>query len=746
MKEYFRWSLHQLFLMYFQRSRFRHEVEAPILDDTKITQEAYFYMLKMLPWMIAFVVCGNLLVGHLFGMIGFNYRWFGSWTGAVIGVGSSALMGMMVGMAFGVGLSVGLSTMCSVSAGLPIDVTLGMAGGLVVGIALGVASGMAISMMFGVGVDVKFLVAGVFWFSVAFSVPLGLMYDVVSGVVCGVAFPLTFLLIYCRLYAYPLDVCLSIVAWALRKRLQGVGRAWRFCPVAWNEFIYLPLPYAGRLLTLLAQEDREEGIRQIAFVAAERKLQRRVALVALQEVTYDDLQANALSEVMHVAEKLDWMKDAPMELPTAIQAALPRFGRISELIGQYDLLNSSYRKRETLQRARTELEALQKSLIVTRSRTAEKFLWIANQWATLLEAEWKTVEALSATKEIPNPFRHGPPVPETEQNVFTGRRDITVQIEANILNAAQAPTLLLHGARRMGKSSLLNQLPRLLGPDFAPAVVDCQSAAVTESQAALLRYLSRAVSEGLRRRRVTLEALSAAKLEREPFGVFDEWLDEVERKLPQGMRVLLCLDEYERLQETLDAGWGGKFLDMLRNTLQHRSRIVMMFTGVRSFSELGPAWTDRFLSTRRVRVSFLTEEEVKPLLTRPIPEFDMTYAAGALEAVMRETHGQPFLTQAVAYELVQYLNELQRREATEADVEVAIGRALMSGDAYFANVWSDAGEGGQAVLRAVACGATPPPSPRETAWLREHDVLDANGAFLVPMVERWVRADSERGN
>ena len=96
--------------------------------------------------------------------------------------------------------------------------------------------------------------------------------------------------------------------------------------------------------------------------------------------------------------------------------------------------------------------------------------------------------------------------------------------------------------------------------------------------------------------------------------------------MPEGMRALLCLDEYERLQTAVDAGWGAPFLDALRHTIQHRPRIALMFTGSHTFAELGPAWTDRFISARRVRVGLLTRDEVEPLLTRPIPEFDMTYA------------------------------------------------------------------------------------------------------------------------
>ncbi|MDQ3813198.1 MAG: ATP-binding protein [Armatimonadota bacterium] len=521
---------------------------------------------------------------------------------------------------------------------------------------------------------------------------------------------------------------------------------WRWHPLAWNEVIYLPLPFAGNLLALLVQQNREEGFRQITFVAAERPLQRRAVLAALEYVALDDLRVQSLAEMANVAERLKWTTDAPAELPAELMAALPRFDWAAQRVGQYLALHSPFRKGEALQSAVAEVESLQRSLIATRGRAALRLLQIANEWRQLLEAEQAQLRAqVEAAQEIPNPFVFGNPVAETEQNVFTGRRDIVRQIEASILGAGQAPTLLLHGPRRMGKSSVLNQLPRLLGPDFAPATIDCQSAAVRGSAATLLRYLSRALSHGLRRKRVAVEPLTAGQLEREPFAVFDDWLHGVERAMPGGMRALLCLDEYERLQAALQAGWGADFLDTLRHILQHCPRVVLMFTGAHTFAELGPAWTDRFISARRVRISFLRRDEVEPLLTRPIPEFDLTYEPpDAWQAIFEATHGQPFLTQAVAFELVQFINEEKRKTATRGDIETAIARALDSGGEYFANVWSDAGEQGQAILLAVASGATPPDFPTALTWLCEHDVLDQNNEFLVPMVERWVRTQLAR--
>jgi hypothetical protein len=117
----------------------------------------------------------------------------------------------------------------------------------------------------------------------------------------------------------------------------------------------------------------------------------------------------------------------------------------------------------------------------------------------------------------------------------------------------------------------------------------------------------------------------------------------------------------------------------------------------------------------------------------------MTYSEGALDALWAATSGQPYLTQAVAFELVQHLNGQGRKEATMADVEEAVRRALDSGGEYFANFWFDAGPDGQAVLEAIIRAGTPPDRPAAMTWLRNNDVLTAQGTFAVPMVERWIR-------
>lgn len=740
MRAYLRRTGRVLYLVFFWLSLFAREIDGVGPGERRLGwRDRLRYLVELLPWNVAIAATANLAAGSLLTSAGVGYAWGPSWGAVAIGVAFGVAGGVASGVVLGIRFGVAFGVMSGAVAGIAIVGNI--ARGVAIGVFIGVIAGVMISTR-SVIIGVRLRVISTVIYGVVIGVVIGIILSVISGVALGVAAglttPLAFWTIYFCLLTYPFDAALALIAlWAARR---DPSRAWRWCPARWNEVIWLPLPGLARLLVRLVQHDREAGLRAISFVAAERPLQRRAARAALLAVTVDDLHADSVGRIAATAQKLGGWRVEGHEVAGEVPRVIGRFERIARQVDQYLALQNAFRRGAALDAAVGELEDVQRSLGLSRAAEAPALLQAANGWRRLLEAERERFRAQSAVRrEIPNPFVFGNPVGEAHADVFTGRRDLVRLLEASLLGASHAPTLLLYGARRMGKSSIVKQLPRLLGPDFATADLDCQNPAVRESPATLYRYLGRAVSEGLRRRSIVVEPITARDLAREPYAAFDEWLDEVERRMPGTMRVLVCLDEYERLKDALDAGWGGKLLDSLRHTIQHRPRLALMFAGAHTFAELGPDWTDRFISARRLRVSFLTPDEVRPLLTAPIPGFDLAYAPGALEAIIAVTRGQPFLTQAVAFELVQHMNERERKEATLADVEEAIGRALESGGEYFADVWSDAGREGQAILRAVAAGEAPPDFVEGRRWLVDHDVLDAGGRFTVPMMERWVR-------
>lgn len=89
---------------------------------------------------------------------------------------------------------------------------------------------------------------------VAFGVGRNVAYGVALGVAFGVAFGVAYISSYFRLINYPINATLSTIAYFKAKRTpQTAFQAWRWCPVSWNELIWLPLPYLSDLLVLMTK-------------------------------------------------------------------------------------------------------------------------------------------------------------------------------------------------------------------------------------------------------------------------------------------------------------------------------------------------------------------------------------------------------------------------------------------------------------------------------------------------------------
>jgi uncharacterized protein len=462
----------------------------------------------------------------------------------------------------------------------------------------------------------------------------------------------------------------------------------------------------------------------------------------------DELFVNHLEELAEFS-----VSQSLRPVLSSLALGLPdRIDRVAQQAAQVLRLQDPIRRVEAAQAGLRSLDEIQQGLVGQPDVIAEAGNRVVTSWTELLrQASEEAKAAAEQASEIENPFIFGNPVHAKSAGLFTGRRDIALEIERSILRAAQTPTLLLYGQRRMGKTSILNQLPALLGPSFLPVLVDCQAPATVESQAALLRHASRCLVSALKfrpglvrghkdkDRTASTEPLPLERLQSDPFSAFEDWLDEFQSNLEPDGHILACLDEFERLNEIVAAGWGKRFLDALRHWSQHRPKFTLMFIGSHTFEQLGPVWTDRFLSARRLKISFLDGADVQKLLTEPTPTFNLKYAPGALETILTVTRGQPFLTQVLASELVHHLNHERKKLAKPEDVEIAINDALERSAEYFAELWSSRTEQERDMLRAVARGKPQALVNPIARGLRDYDVLDDTGNFAVPLVMRWVQ-------
>jgi len=700
-------------------------------------------MLKILPMLAAANIVLLLIADQLSSIAGvpFNARYAFSFSGLILGLAvfTGAFRveaGLSIGMISGIGVAIwagtGKNPVACATAGMAIGYTATVCIAVVLVAEIGVAStieiGIVLAAMTGLGV--------------------GLVSSRLQGdVVTTSAFSIGFLFGYFRLITYPLECVVSLFSYLLSLENPPMTKiAWRSCPAAWNELVWLPVPFAPGLLARFTIKYRVRGLAEIRRLARHRRLQRRLALNAVSELLLIDMHAVTLWELSELPLKLRWVDNPPAELVGEVSKNFPRMDRVARYAAQSSEVTNVQRKYDALDSAIKETRVLQEKLRPVHGRFGRRLRRGIVEWRSILEEEIRFVQHLAREqREILNPFVFGNAVRETETNIFVGRKDIGKLIEANLLNMGQTPTLLLLGARRMGKTSILLQLPRLLGPDWIPVIIDCQSPAVKATEGDFFQYVSRAIRETLNKRGLGVRTMEASSFKSPTVASFDDWLRRLQLAIPENNRLLVCLDEYEDLDHAFEKGWGNNILDELRHILQHHPRFVLMFAGAHRFQEMRSAWLERFINARTIRVSFLAKEDVRLLLTQPVPDFDMTYAPGSLDRIISVANGQPFLTQAIASELVDCMNDRRSKVATLNAVEEAITRAIDQSQGYFKNVWEHAqDEGHFAMVDALKKkDVTKYPG---FEWLLQNDVLTDDGRFAVPMMEMWVERFIKQSN
>ena len=454
--------------------------------------------------------------------------------------------------------------------------------------------------------------------------------------------------------------------------------------MVWDELIWFPLFGLDGLLVKIGLENRQQGMEAIAFVAASFR-QGWAARRALLELTaFDVRQANSLNSISEISTNLSWLPDdARMDM----QELLLGIEQASQHARAALESETLYNRQEQLRMGAQVIDRIRSGLAY-----AEKSE-IARQMIPALEG-WKRIfgEQLadaSLKENIPNVYVSGSPLIK-DSKTFKGRRDLFRSLGNELISpAGQRPTLLLFGARRMGKTSTLKQLPVQLGPQIVPVSIDLQKASTVESVSALLSLVSSEIVKSANlERHLKLPQIEREALEKDPYLAFQEWLASLDEKLGDYYWILLALDEFESLGEMLeDKRVDERIFQMLRGVIQHYPRITILMSGAHTLEELPPLWSNYFINTKMLKVGPLEEADAIELITRPIEDFPLKYDEDALEMLLRETGCHPNWLQFTCREVVERLNEEDRFHAVREDVEWAIARVpqVLAGD--FKDMW-----------------------------------------------------------
>jgi len=301
----------------------------------------------------------------------------------------------------------------------------------------------------------------------------------------------------------------------------------------------------------------------------------------------------------------------------------------------------------------------------------------------------------------PNPFIVGNPI-RTEK-MFYGREDDFRYVRTKLEGANQGVVIVFCGERRVGKSSILYQvLNGRLGDRFIPVFVDLQEMVIA-SDAEFFARISRLMAESISRAnaRAVIATAAAGAGEpavqpgrelagsasdtppahtislpqfdsRNPYPLFLDFLDEALRAI--GDRTLLILmDEYELLEGKVDEGkLSNELFTFLAGLMDNKERLALIFTGSRRLEERDRKyWRELLRRSLFRKVGFLSEKDTVRLITEPV-RGRAVYGRGVIDVIHRLTAGQPFYTQVMCQNVVDYMNEHRQNWLTLADLKPVI--------------------------------------------------------------------------
>ena len=344
-------------------------------------------------------------------------------------------------------------------------------------------------------------------------------------------------------------------------------------------------------------------------------------------------------------------------------------------------------RREAFQQFHTTLTEVERLTLLQDNRWSNHYLMAVRKW--LSESKKKLadldLELQHAEPISPNVYRVGESLSPRDfgKETFVGREDVRDELDARIQTAATLPTFLLQGQRRVGKTSLLNFLPDLLGSRFLVISEDCQGKfRLTDIFAQM-----KGRAETLLHRHATppfpdhpLQAWQA----------FEAYFTDLARR--EDRKIILCFDEYEDMHKLIkNLGEDGNLLlGAMRSFSQKQNQVVFLFTGMHLFPDLGEPDLGRyFVHALRVKVDYLKEEDAVRLITRPYPDFNLVYPQAVVDRMLYLTACHPALLQHMCSEIVNRANINAKKDVDPADLDAAVLKVTDRSNAVMARFWID---------------------------------------------------------
>jgi len=269
-----------------------------------------------------------------------------------------------------------------------------------------------------------------------------------------------------------------------------------------------------------------------------------------------------------------------------------------------------------------------------------------------------------------NPYIAGAPV--LDDDMFYGREKLT----ARMLSTLHRNSLMITGERRIGKTTFLHHLKRVLAEDeagewrFFPVFVDLQGV----PEQAFFHALMAEVVDTLDLSPATREAL---RFKPEPEGYeardfahdLQQVIAELKTRTDRKVRLALLIDEVDVLNQYSDSV-NQRLRGIFMKSFSENLVAVMSGVGIRRRwkSEVSP-WYNFF---DEIELTPFSRDEAEALVREPVAGI-FRWQPQAVERVLELSHLKPYLVQKLCAHAVNRMLDEGRSKIRREDVEAARG-------------------------------------------------------------------------
>ncbi|MGC1121046.1 MAG: ATP-binding protein [Candidatus Methanofastidiosia archaeon] len=250
-------------------------------------------------------------------------------------------------------------------------------------------------------------------------------------------------------------------------------------------------------------------------------------------------------------------------------------------------------------------------------------------------------------KKAENPYIIGDVVRETR--MFFGREELIQSIISDFRGKYQINPVFLYGQRRTGKTSVLFHLKKKLDGEFAPVYF---TALEIFGEKLFYEDLMKKIVEELGFTDITIPGI-----EDDPFHAFKEKFYPALEKRLKGKKIVLMIDEYQRIDELIAEGFYQENVIDFLTALVHDGEIKVIVSGFLQPDELlSNKWMEmmRFFATKNV--SSLKRKDAIELIREPTKKL-MRYDDASIEKIISLSGCHPYFVQLICHTMVERHND-----------------------------------------------------------------------------------------